>query len=449
MKTKMKTNLTMNQFEDLTMKSHTSSNFQTYGELSVVLSLSKYRTIIKLSNWLIAVLLTFNFSLFTFNCFAQTKTIHFETDSFAVIKAKAKKENKLIFIDAFTTWCGPCKWLAKNVFTNDTVADYFNSKFINAGIDMEKGEGIEIAKQYEVYCYPNLLFIDGDGNVVHRSAGALNVKMFLQFADDAQNPEKRFSKFKNEYASKKSDSKFLYEYLNVISKTCLPYKDIVTDYFKTQKDEELASRANWNIIRDYTSDYKSREFQYLLNNVETFNKTYTSDSVNTKIKNVLINSGYTIIYKKDMKDDDYKSYKNEISKLKFSNIDEVMFQLDMGYYQKKEDWKKCFDLAVEKGDKYFHNMQEFNNISWSIYEHSDDVKTLQKAASWMKKALDNKESQLWYMYDTYASVLFKLKNKIEAKAAALKAIELAKTSGASEDEYKPTRELLEKIEKLK
>ncbi|OFX39329.1 MAG: hypothetical protein A2X08_04195 [Bacteroidetes bacterium GWA2_32_17] len=382
-------------------------------------------------------------------CFAQNKSINFEAGSFAEIKAKAKKENKLIFIDAFTTWCGPCKWLAKNVFTNDTVAEYFNTKFINASIDMEKGEGIEIAKQYEVRCYPNLLFIDGDGNIVHRSAGALNVKKFIQFAENAQNPEKKFSKYKNEYESKKNDTKFLYEYIYIISTTCLPYKDIVIDYFKTQKDEELAGRANWNVIRDFTKDYESREFQYLLSNVETFNKTYTTDSVNTKIKNVLISSGNNIIYKKDMKDDDYKSYKKEISKLNYTNIDEVLFRLDMAYLERKEDWKKYFDLAIEKGDKYFKNMNEFNNISWSIYEHSDDVKTLQKASSWMQKTLEIKENQIWYMYDTYASVLFKLKNKAEAKAAATKAIELAKATGTSEDEYKTTIELLEKIEKLK
>jgi len=381
-------------------------------------------------------------------CFAQNKSINFEAGSFAEIKAKAKKENKLIFIDAFTTWCGPCKWLAKNVFTNDTVAEYFNTKFINASIDMEKGEGIEIAKQYEVRCYPNLLFIDGDGDIVHRSAGALNVKKFIRFAEDAQNPEKRFSKYKNEYESKKNDTKFLYEYIYIISTTCLPYKDIVIDYFKTQKDEELLSRANWNVIRDFSSDYKSREFKYLINNVETFNKTYTTDSVNSKIKNVLINSGYNIFNKKDVKNEDYETYKKEISKLNYTNIDEVLFRLDMAYMERKEDWKKYFDLAIEKGDKYFKNMNEFNNISWSIYKHSDDVKTLQKAASWMQKTLEIKENQIWYMYDTYASVLFKLKNKAEAKAAATKAIELAKVTGTSEDEYKVTIELLEKIEKL-
>ena len=102
-------------------------------------------------------LLTFLFICFGSLVFGQG--MQFETGSFEEIKAKAKKENKLIFLDAYTTWCGPCKWMAKTVFTNDTVAQYYNANFINAKIDMEKGEGIELAKKYAVRCYPNLLMV--------------------------------------------------------------------------------------------------------------------------------------------------------------------------------------------------------------------------------------------------------------------------------------------------
>ena len=53
----------------------------------------------------------------------------------------AKKENKLIFMDCYTSWCGPCKALAKNVFTQEKVGDFFNPRFINVKYDMEKGDG--------------------------------------------------------------------------------------------------------------------------------------------------------------------------------------------------------------------------------------------------------------------------------------------------------------------
>lgn len=379
--------------------------------------------------------------------FAQTKKMHFETTTFAEIKAKAKKENKLIFIDAYTSWCGPCKWMAANVFTNDTVADYFNAKFINAKFDMEKGEGVDIAKLYEVHCYPNLLFIDGDGKLIHRGAGGLNVEKFTQLAEDAFNPEKRFSKYKDEYPLKKADPAFLREYVEAVSKTCLSTDGPVQDYFKTQKDEVLANRANWNMIRDYSSDYKSREFVYLLNNVETYNKAYTSDSVNSKIKEVFLNGGYSIIYAKEAKEADFEAYKDEIKKMKFAAVDEVLFNLELANAKKKGDWKKYVDLSIEKGDKYFHSADDYNNISWDIYEHSDDKVALEKAESWMQKAVIDQPN--WYNYDTYTGVLYKLNKKQEAKAAGNKAIELAKKVGVAEEEYQETTELLQKIEKLK
>ena len=73
-------------------------------------------------------------------CFSQTKQIVFELGNLESVLQKAAKENKLIFIDAYTTWCGPCKKMSKEVFTTDTVANYFNRTFVNYKFDMEKGE---------------------------------------------------------------------------------------------------------------------------------------------------------------------------------------------------------------------------------------------------------------------------------------------------------------------
>jgi thiol-disulfide isomerase/thioredoxin len=380
--------------------------------------------------------------------FAQNRTVHFESTPFSEIKAKAKKENKLIFVDAFTTWCGPCKWMAANIFTNDTVADYYNARFINAQIDMEKGEGPGYAALYEVFCYPNLLFIDGDGMVVHRGAGASDAQSFIQLATDALNPEKCFSKFRKEYESGNTDATFIIQYLDVISRTCLPFNDIVTNYFNSVGDEGMTSRANWNMILNYSSDYRAREFVYLLKNIEAFNKLYSADTVGSKIKDVLITSGYNIINNPESDDDEYLSYKNEISNLGFSGIEEVLFHLDMSYFYRKQNFKKFVELAVENADKYYKDIASLNRISWVIFENSDDVAALQKAESWMKKGLEESQSQEWAFHDTYASLLFKLNKKAEAKAAAIKAIEFAKAAGVNEEEYQPTVELLEKIEKM-
>lgn len=44
--------------------------------------------------------------------------ITFQNLSFSEALKKAGMENKLLFVDCFTTWCGPCRMLSKHVFTD-------------------------------------------------------------------------------------------------------------------------------------------------------------------------------------------------------------------------------------------------------------------------------------------------------------------------------------------
>lgn len=102
----------------------------------------------------------------------------FEGEWNAALEA-AKKQEKLIFVDAYAVWCGPCKTMAKNVFPNEKVGEFFNKNFVNLQIDMERGMGLEFAKQYPVSAYPTLLFINAEGKVVHKLMGAQSVDAFL------------------------------------------------------------------------------------------------------------------------------------------------------------------------------------------------------------------------------------------------------------------------------
>jgi len=108
------------------------------------------------------------------------------------ILAQAKKENKLIFLDAYATWCGPCKYLQKNVFTDEKVGQFYNQSFLNVKMDMEEGEGVQLAKDLGVQSYPTLFFINGDGEVVHKKIGAMEADAFLQLGTDATNPDKQY-----------------------------------------------------------------------------------------------------------------------------------------------------------------------------------------------------------------------------------------------------------------
>lgn len=106
--------------------------------------------------------------------------IQFSDMSFEDALKEAKSTNKLIFMDAYAAWCGPCKMMAKKTFTDSKVGEVFNENFINLKIDMEKGEGPALAKRYGVRAYPTLYFINGDGEVVHKIVGALGPDDFLE-----------------------------------------------------------------------------------------------------------------------------------------------------------------------------------------------------------------------------------------------------------------------------
>jgi Thiol:disulfide interchange protein len=119
----------------------------------------------------------------TITSFAQntntSEGIRFENLTFNKALEKAKQTNKIIFIDCYTTWCGPCKYMEKNIFSLKEAGEYFNTKFINLKIDMMQEEGKKISSKYPVKGYPTFLFIDGDGKEVARVMGSTNT--FAEF----------------------------------------------------------------------------------------------------------------------------------------------------------------------------------------------------------------------------------------------------------------------------
>lgn len=103
----------------------------------------------------------------------------------AEAQALAKKKKKIIFLDAYASWCGPCKMMKAQTFKNPDAADFYNENFINMAIDMEKGEGPALAQKYGVRAYPTLLFINEKGELVHTGLGFLPAEKFISLGKEA------------------------------------------------------------------------------------------------------------------------------------------------------------------------------------------------------------------------------------------------------------------------
>lgn len=105
--------------------------------------------------------------------------IVFQKENWTEVLARAKKENKIIFLDIFATWCGPCKKLKKYTFSDQEVGTFFNKNFINISLDGEQKEGGILSSTFEISGYPTLLFIYPNGEVLLKSSGYLTSKELL------------------------------------------------------------------------------------------------------------------------------------------------------------------------------------------------------------------------------------------------------------------------------
>jgi thioredoxin 1 len=113
---------------------------------------------------------------------AEVKGINFFQGTWKDAVARAKEEKKCLFLDAYASWCGPCQAMDTEVFTKPEVGDYFNKKFVAIRVDMEKGEGPELAKKFSsIDGYPSLLFF-ADGHLAKTILGSRTAEEFLQEA---------------------------------------------------------------------------------------------------------------------------------------------------------------------------------------------------------------------------------------------------------------------------
>ena len=118
--------------------------------------------------------------LMPFGLKAQGVGIAFEQNiSVSQLLEKAKAQGKMAFIDCYTTWCGPCRKMSKEIFPQKIVGDYFNKHFVSLKLDMEKGEGPNRQKEWDVNAYPTLIFLNSDGSLAFRTVGSMDADKLI------------------------------------------------------------------------------------------------------------------------------------------------------------------------------------------------------------------------------------------------------------------------------
>lgn len=384
------------------------------------------------------LLLAFSFYLAGVSAQGDSVGIQFEQTPWASILEKARAENKIIFVDAYTDWCGPCKTMSARVFTQEEVAVYYNDNFINVKMNMERGEGIGLSDKYSVIAYPTLLFIDGTETVVHRAVGYHDTNNFLELGKIASTPGKRLSGLEDRYNFGDRSAQFLYDYTFARADAMDgSHPKIAEEYLATQKD--WGEERNLTFLFRFLESTEGKMFDYFIDNKDKYVGIFGEIPVARKLQ-YLINASIQDTQEDSALDQVSRLYK----KVYPTRAEEMTSDFAKMYYLRAGDTPKYVETAKSHFEKYGTNdWESLNETAWNFYEFVETKKDLKQAVKWAKKSIALEKT--FYNTDTLAALYYKLGKKKKALQTAENAISLAKSAG---ENYSETLRLLEEIHKM-
>jgi len=330
--------------------------------------------------------------------------IKFHKGDWAAALDAAKAQDKLIFMDAYTTWCGPCKIMSRDVFPNKAVGEFFNENFINVKMDMEKGEGRKLAQKYKVRAYPTLLFVDGDGKIVHKDMGMKPADRFLKLGKFAVNKFDKSAEYTKTYNGGSRDATFLKKYAYALKRSKKPYSKVVNEYLATQKN--LKTPENLKFIYELTNEADSRVFNLMTKYKSEILKLtdYNEADFSAKVIECALNTVEKGITFKSA--DLVKEAKKAVKKNVKSEYKSFGLKADMAFYSGVSNEKKFIKAANRYVKKFAkNNAVELNKTAKAAYLVCNSAKSLKKAEKWAAKAVSNGGRSEYYL--TYALILQK------------------------------------------
>ncbi|AEV98702.1 hypothetical protein A4D02_09155 [Niastella koreensis] len=227
------------------------------------------------------------------NMAAQNRRISFDSTSLESTIEKAKSENRLIFVDCYTSWCGPCKEMSKHVFTQDSVADFFNAHFVNLKLDMEKGEGPAVKNEFHVEAYPTYLLLNSNRKLIYRFVGGMPADTFMARIKKGMDTLNRVAILNERYNSGERTKGLLQEYIKIkIEGMELSVgEQVAAAYFDMLTPKEKLLPENWFLFGEnryslYLSNVHSRTFMYMANHWREFARSNGREAVENKMRHM-------------------------------------------------------------------------------------------------------------------------------------------------------------------
>lgn len=389
---------------------------------------------------------------------AQDKGTHFEHGlSWQQVKEKAKKENKYLLVDCFTTWCGPCKYMSSNIFPQEKVGDFFNKNFVNVKVQFDKtkddNEEVKswyadadlINKEFKIRAYPTFLIFSPQGELVHRIVGGGEADAFIAKAKKALNPETQYYTMLKKYDTANPSPEALKELVGIAESA---YDDenaakYATLYLATQKD--LYTKANLEFLSKYTKNSKSKGFDVILKDPKKVDAVLGKGKANEILSKVILNENvYPGLRKPTANIDSLIA----VASAKYPTVDmrKSTDLLRVQFYQGTKKWDKFQPAVLDYMKKYGSEVtaEMLNSFAWAVFENCKDPDCVASALAWSKRSVEETQEKDPAILDTYANLLYKLGKKSEAIAMQQKAVNLVPTD--KKGDYQATLDKMKKGE---
>lgn len=334
-------------------------------------------------------------SIFCAIAISAQEAIQFQELPFKDIIAKAKKEKKLVFIDAYASWCGPCKMMEKNVFTQKSVSDYYNTNFINVRFDMEKGEGRDIASKFGVRSYPTYLFLNGEGELVSRNTGYMEESLFVAMAQDINSPGNKKGSLKDRFAGGEKDPEFLINIMKLNANSDYEFAKKASErYFQNKKKTEELSKDEIGFLLYFVKSSEDTNYPVFASRKAEIIKflpeeTYNEFDAQLKLGKIVEQS---IDDKNKKINDDYFMKAAEPLVGKEAAVKKLN-QTKLSYYEQNSNFPEYEKAALD----YYKNSDAFDpnellRAAWIFADHVKTPSSLKKATEWAEKSVMRSET---------------------------------------------------------
>lgn len=358
-------------------------------------------------------------------CFANG--IHFnENKTWKEMLALAKKEGKLIFLDAYATWCGPCKVMQRDVFTDEEVGRFYNEAFINVKMDMEKGEGITLSETYEVMAYPTLLFINGDGELVHKSVGGLDALNFIKLGIDALDPEKQFYTLKKAgNAGALSPAAFHNWVHSAEEMEENDLEEVISNYL-SKTTAPLMEKEMLTLVLDHASDLTEKQIKEL----HTSQKKVQALTGKSKeaFDNLLLGKVIYMAIGKTYKEDgmDFAACQKIIASYYPAAAALETEKIKARYYKQTENNAECLKAITQLLSNQKLGLNAYD-MAMLFVTNSDVIVSEKQSASFLRlinnyQLLPAEKNQVYYKNLALLMLYYKLADNVNMKVAAQKII---------------------------